>query len=176
MANISTFSVGETVQYMQTIRRGRSIEFQTCKGKIEVFNNSGNCALVKPLPRRKSLWIRVRDLRKHDQPASVNAVWQGTSNTRLRNVIYYPIQMKNKYTYHNDSDGDGPWISFPNNGGEVGDLADVTEELNRLRDALLGCISAIDDEETFGGIRLNLRSARVKARKAIGQRNTEIVP
>jgi|688.fasta_scaffold16844_27 hypothetical protein len=37
-----------------------------------------------------------------------------------------------KYQYHSGDLSEDPWISFPNNGGEVGDLHDIAEELNRL--------------------------------------------
>ena len=39
---------------------------------------------------------------------------------------------ENKYQYHSGDLSEDPWISFPNNGREVGDLHDIAEELNRL--------------------------------------------
>jgi len=44
--------------------------------------------------------------------------------------------MTNKYTVIREKDGDD-WISTPYNNGDLGDLSDTAEELNRLRDALL---------------------------------------
>lgn len=42
-----------------------------------------------------------------------------------------------RYRLHRDSD-DGDWIARPNNGGDVGDLQDICDELNKLRAALEG--------------------------------------
>jgi hypothetical protein len=36
----------------------------------------------------------------------------------------------NRYSIRNDDQG--PWISLPNNGGELGDMADTVCELNKL--------------------------------------------
>jgi len=38
--------------------------------------------------------------------------------------------MKNRYTLQRDDYG--TWISLPNNGGDVGDMSDIVEELNHL--------------------------------------------
>jgi hypothetical protein len=38
----------------------------------------------------------------------------------------------NRYSLRKDPKYDTHWIALPNNGGEVGDMADITCELNRL--------------------------------------------
>lgn len=38
--------------------------------------------------------------------------------------------MKDKYALLKDLDGE--WISYPNNGGDVGDMVDIVDELNLL--------------------------------------------
>jgi hypothetical protein len=51
----------------------------------------------------------------------------------------------NRYTLRKDPKYDTLWIALPNNGGEVGDLSDITCELNRL----LGNYEvAIDERDT----------------------------
>lgn len=37
------------------------------------------------------------------------------------------------YQYHSGGLTEDPWISFPENGGDIGDLSDIANELNRLR-------------------------------------------
>jgi hypothetical protein len=41
--------------------------------------------------------------------------------------------MKDRYTLYTEPNGD-QWISAPMNGGDVGDLSDIVEELNALYD------------------------------------------
>jgi hypothetical protein len=48
----------------------------------------------------------------------------------------------NRYTLRKDPKYDTHWIALPNNGGEVGDLSDITCELNRL----LGNYEVVVDE------------------------------
>lgn len=38
----------------------------------------------------------------------------------------------NRYTLRKEPEYDTPWIAIPNNGGDVGDLSDITCELNKL--------------------------------------------
>lgn len=38
----------------------------------------------------------------------------------------------NRYTLRKEPEYDTPWIALPNNGGDVGDMADITCELNKL--------------------------------------------
>ena len=79
----------------------------------------------------------------------------------------------NRYQYHSGDLSEDPWISFPNNGGDVGDVFELAEELNKLRDALIRLNSAviarmIPDEPT-GSERLELLRASEHAREIIGQ-------
>ena len=38
----------------------------------------------------------------------------------------------NRYSLRKEPEYDTPWIALPNNGGDVGDMADITCELNKL--------------------------------------------
>ena len=66
----------------------------------------------------------------------------------------------NRYTLRKDPE---PWIALPNNGGEVGDMADITCELNKL----LGNYEVAMDE------RDELRDAVRYYRNAKGRYHTQ---
>jgi DNA repair exonuclease SbcCD ATPase subunit len=42
----------------------------------------------------------------------------------------------NRYSLKNEPEYDTPWIAAPNNGGDVGDMSDIVDELNRLQSNL----------------------------------------
>ena len=50
-----------------------------------------------------------------------------------------------RYQYHSGDLTEDPWISYPNNGEEVGDLHEITEELNRLRDWIIQAAPVLSD-------------------------------
>ena len=39
----------------------------------------------------------------------------------------------NRYSLKNEPEYDTPWIAAPNNGGDVGDMSDIVDELNKLK-------------------------------------------
>jgi hypothetical protein len=64
----------------------------------------------------------------------------------------------NRYQYQSGDLTENPWISLPNNGGEVGELFEIAEELNKLRDwivsaaPILNTASCIVVEDSPGRI------------------------
>ena len=54
----------------------------------------------------------------------------------------------NRYLLKNEPEYETPWISAPRNGGDVGDMSDIVDELNRLkreRDELRDAVTAYRD-------------------------------
>lgn len=97
--------------------------------------------------------------------------------TDLFSLLKISDNTMNRYQYHSGDLSENPWISFPNNGGDVGDVFDLAEELNRLRDALIRLNSAVvtrmSADEPTGDERLELLRASEHAREIIGE-NAEV--
>lgn len=75
----------------------------------------------------------------------------------------------NRYTLRKDPE---PWIALPNNGGEVGDMADIVDELNKLkweRDLL--ALLASEKPEFFNPLHAALA---VELRDKILQQNSQL--
>ena len=77
----------------------------------------------------------------------------------------------NRYSLRNEPEYDTPWIAAPNNGGDVGDMSYIVDELNKLkweRDLL--AMLASDTPQFFNP----LHAARaVELRDKILQENVE---
>ena len=89
-----------------------------------------------------------------------------------------------KYALRKEPEYDTPWIAAPNNGGDIGDMSDIVDELNKLMHERNALFDALRKAVTWADCiaqritedRWNINWSYLEQAREVLQQNSGILP